>query len=120
MNTKAHKLVSVPHMVSYMLKMSAFNENTLAIGGGGGGANIPCAPTSGGTLGKAHYEHCSTLPACAVLTELRDGDCIKAITEYDALPSTSDESKVFAPLVPPEVLNFKPAHDLWLFIPQIL
>ena len=38
--------------------------------------------------------------ACAVLTELRDWDCIKAITNYAGLPSTSKETKVLAPLVP--------------------
>jgi len=101
--------------------MSAFNENTLTISRlEGGGANIHCVPTSGGTLGKAHYEHCSTLPASAVLTELRDWDCVKAIPDYAGLHSTSEETKVLALLMPPEVLNFKPAHDLWLFIAQIL
>ena len=49
---------------------------------GGGGVvplNIHCALTSGGSLGKAHYEHCSTSP---VLTEVRDQDVIKAIADY--------------------------------------
>jgi len=32
---------------------------------------------------------CSTLPACAVLTELRDQEGIKVIANYDGLPSTS-------------------------------
>jgi len=48
---------------------------------------------------------CSTLPACAVLTELRDRDSIKAIADHDyaGLPSTSEETKIVAPLMPPEV-----------------
>ena len=48
----------------------------------------------------------STLPACAVLTELRDRDNIEAIADHDyaGLPSTSEETKVVvAPLMPPEV-----------------
>ena len=73
------------------------------MGGARGGfapSNIHCAPTSGGTLSKAHYEHCNTSPACAVLTELRDRNCVKAIVNYDGLPSTSKETKVLAPLMP--------------------
>jgi len=56
---------------------------------------------------------CSTSPACAVLTELRDRDGIKAIADYAGLPSTSEETKVLAHLVPPEDLHFKPAHEQW-------
>jgi len=52
----------------------------------------------------------STSPACAVLTELRDRDGVKAITNYVGLPSTSEETKVLDPLTIPEVLNFKPTH----------
>ena len=65
--------------------------------------------TSGSTLSKAHYIYmntCSTLPDCAVLTELRDRDNIEAIADHDyaGLPSTSEETKVVvAPLMPPEV-----------------
>jgi len=32
---------------------------------------------------------CSTLPACVVLTELKDRDGIKAIAEYAGLQGTS-------------------------------
>jgi len=59
--------------------------------------------TSGGTLGIAHYEHCSTSPVYAVLTELRDRDCVKATADYAKIPSTSEETKVFSPLMHPEV-----------------
>jgi len=31
---------------------------------------------------------------------------------YAGLPSTSEETKVLVPLTPPEVLHFKPAHEL--------
>ena len=47
---------------------------------------------------KAHYEHCSTSPACAVLTESRDQDCIKVIADYAGLSSTSEKAKVLAPI----------------------
>ena len=40
-----------------------------------------------------------------MLTELRDRDGIKAIADYAGLPSTSKETKVLAPLSPPEVLT---------------
>jgi len=43
---------------------------------------------------------CSTLPACAVLTELRNRDSIKAIADYAGLPSTHKETKVLASLMP--------------------
>jgi len=46
---------------------------------------------------------CNTLPACAVLTELRDRDAIKVIADHAGLPSTSEETKVLAPLMLPEV-----------------
>ena len=52
---------------------------------------------------------CSTSTACAVLTELRDQEGVKAITDY-SFYSTSEETKVLATLMPPEVLNFKPTH----------
>jgi len=58
---------------------------------------------SGGTLSKAHYKYCSTSPVCAVLTELGDRNCVKAIANYAELPSTSKETKVLAPVM----LNFK-------------
>jgi len=51
---------------------------------------------------------CSTLPACAVLTELRDRGGVKVITDDAGLPSTSE--RVTCPLMPPEVLNFKSTH----------
>ena len=72
--------------------------------------NIHCAPTSGGILSKAQYEHVSTWPACAVLTELNDQEGVKAIADSAGLPSTSEETKVLDPHMPPEVLNFKPSH----------
>ena len=34
----------------------------------------------------------------------------EVITSYAALPSTSEETVVLAPLMPSEVLNFKPTH----------
>jgi len=37
--------------------------------------NIHFAPTSGGILSKDHYEHMHHLPACAVLTKLRNRGC---------------------------------------------
>ena len=55
-------------------------------GGGQGAPKYLLCPMSGGTL---HYEHCSTLPACAVLTELRDQDGVEAIADYAGLPSTT-------------------------------
>jgi len=58
---------------------------------------------------KHTMDTCSTSAACAVLTELRDQEGVKAITNY-SFYSTSDETKVLATLMPPEVLNFKPAH----------
>ena len=73
--------------------------------------NIHFPLTSGGTLSLAHYDACSTLPACALLTELRNWDGIKAIINYARLPSASEETKVFASLMPLEVLNFNPAHE---------
>jgi len=36
--------------------------------------------------------------ACAVLTELKNQDGIKTIADYAGLPSTSEETKVLAPL----------------------
>ena len=53
---------------------------------------------------------CSTSPACAVLTKLRDWDGIKMIADYAGLPSTSEETKVLDPLMLPEVSHFKPTH----------
>jgi len=47
---------------------------------------------------KAHYEHCSTSPACAVLTESRDQDCVKVIADYAGLLSTRENTKVVAPM----------------------
>jgi len=44
-----------------------------------------------------------------MLTEF--GMASKAITNYARLPSTSEETRVLAPIMPPEVLNFKPAHE---------
>ena len=41
---------------------------------------------------------CSTSPACAALTELRDWDGIKVITNYAGLPYTREETKVSCPL----------------------
>jgi len=74
--------------------------------------NIHFALTSGGILSLAHtITTCSTLPACALLTELRNWDGIKAIIDYARLPSASEETKVFASLMPLEVLNFNPAHE---------
>ena len=76
---------------------------------------------------------CTALPACAVLTDLRDRDGVTAITDADfaGLPSTSGETKgtlpgeeatqqkffvsllvdtwILVPLIPPGVLNFKPS-----------
>ena len=43
---------------------------------------------------------CSTLPGCAVLTELRTQDSGKAIADYAGLHSTSEETKVVAPSCP--------------------
>jgi len=43
---------------------------------------------------------CSTWPACAVLTELRDPSGIKVITDYAGLPSTNEETKALAPYDP--------------------
>jgi len=63
---------------------------------------------SGGTLSRAHYERMQQPSACAVLTELRSRDGIKTVTDYAGLPSTSKEAKVLAPLMHPEVENFKP------------
>ena len=37
------------------------------------------------------------MPACAVLTELRNRDSVKAIADYAGLPSTCEETKVLAP-----------------------
>jgi len=34
----------------------------------------------------------------------------EVIASYASLPSTSKETMVLAPLMPPEVLNFKPTH----------
>jgi len=51
----------------------------------------------GVTLGKAHYKHRSTSPACAVLTELRNRDGIKVVTNYAGLPYTREETKVSCP-----------------------
>jgi len=34
----------------------------------------------------------------------------EVITNYAALPSTSEETMLLAPLMLPEVLNFKPTH----------
>ena len=56
---------------------------------------------------------CSTWPACAVLTELRDWDGVKVITDYAGLPSTSEETMALAPHAP-EILNFKPTHADYL------
>jgi len=64
-------------------------------------SNIHCAPTSGGTLGKAHYEHCSIPPACAVLIELRDRDYVKVIPDYAGLPSTCPLKFELQTLPPP-------------------
>ena len=50
---------------------------------------------------------CSTLPACAVLTELRNWDTAKVIADYAGLPSTSEETKVLAPLIPPRSLELQ-------------
>jgi len=61
---------------------------------------------SGGTL---HYEHCSTSPACVVLTELSDQVCVKVITNYAGLPSTSKWTNVLASLL---LLKFKLTHAL--------
>jgi len=55
---------------------------------------------------------CSTSAACAVLTELRNQDSIKVIADYAELPSTSKETKVLAPLMPCEVLNFNSANEI--------
>ena len=41
--------------------------------------------------------------ACAMLTEVMNQDGIKVIADYAGLPSTSEETKVLAPLMPPEV-----------------
>ena len=56
------------------------------IGGfeGGQGGTLPAQistvpPRVVYTLSKAHYAHISTSPACAVLTELKDQDGVKAI-----------------------------------------
>ena len=43
---------------------------------------------------------CSTLPGCAVLTELRNQDSGKAIADYAGLHSTSEETKIVAPSCP--------------------
>ena len=40
---------------------------------------------------------------CTVLTELRNQDGVKAIVNFAGLPSTSKETKVLPPLMPPEV-----------------
>ena len=45
------------------------------------------------------------------MTELRSRDGVKTVTDYAGLPSTSKETKVLAPLMHPEVENFKPAHE---------
>jgi len=42
----------------------------------------------------------STWPAYAVLTELRDWDGIKVITDYAGLPSTNEETMALAPHAP--------------------
>jgi len=76
----------------------------------GGQPNIPCAPTSGVTLSRAHYERMQQPSACAVLTELRSHNGIKTVTVYAGLPATSKATRVLAPLMPPEVENIKPAH----------
>jgi len=47
-------------------------------------------------IGKRLQSTHSTV-ACAVLTELRDWDYVKVITECAGLPSTSEESKALAP-----------------------
>jgi len=68
------------------------------VGGGGGGGggkggalppNIHCAPTSG----LHTMNMCSTSPACAVLTEMKDGIKVIADTNSAGLPSTSKETK---------------------------
>jgi len=73
---------------------------------GGGGArggfappNIHCVPTIGGTLSEVKHtmNTCSTSPACAVLTEVRDQDSIKTSPTMLGLPYTSKETKVPAP-----------------------
>ena len=51
---------------------------------------------------------CSTSTACAVLTELRDQEGVKAITDY-SFYSTSEETKVLATLTPPELQT----HPWW-------
>ena len=63
-------------------------------------SNIYCASSSSGTLGKAHYEHCSTSPACALLTEFSDWYCIKEIADYAGFPSTSEETSYLPPSFP--------------------
>ena len=46
---------------------------------------------------------CNTSPTCAMLTELRDHNGIKVIADYVGLPSTSEETKVLAPLMYPQL-----------------
>ena len=53
---------------------------------------------------------CSTVPACAVLTEWEIRIVSKwSLTMMDLLLSAKRQ-RYFAPFMPPEVLNFKPAH----------
>ena len=99
--------------VAYPFILVAGHRQVWGGGGGQGGAlppKNPLCPHKWLYYTLWGLNTCSTLPACAVLTELRDRDGVKVITDYTGLHSGSKETKVLAPLTPPEVLNFKPTH----------
>ena len=80
-------------------------------GGGGVGGNIHCAPTSGGTLSIAHYEHVQHFTSlCSA--ELRDQMALKRSQTTCMLDFLlpAKRQRYLAHSCPLEVSHFKPTH----------
>jgi len=102
-----------PQTIMSVQYFSPFSQCSLICCSGGRGRggqgrtlsppNIYCAPMSGGTLSKPHYEHMQHLASLCIADGVEDWDGIKVITDYAGLPSTNEETKALAP------------HDPWNF-----
>ena len=87
--------------------------------GGQGLPNIHCAPWVVVFYVTHTMNACSTLAACAVLTELRDQGGFKAITGSAGLPSTSEETKILVPLIPSWYIELQTHPWLWIWPPCV-